>query len=426
MGKLKKWWNSYKKALFYQEGKPLSFGAHLAIFTYLFFVLWLVGKGIDFQTSFLQPPYRQFGHLCIDFAKRVERAEELHRELTELVPIEEFDRRLNGKDLENFFGSHPLCQKLGERFLAVLTDLEIRSRLKGIERIKGEIGRLRREITQREKQYSSMLLERIAQVDRNRSILVTDVDHIKREIEERKRRIAQLEREMRELRNISSIPNYREFISFLRENGKRILQEQRRAYLLYTFNYLLYAYSFLIPAFLIFWFLYRLFQRKRFQILQKLALHTLNVIALFMIYYLAILIYEVIPKVWLRKFLEWLQSLNLQFLFSIGGILLLMGLFWLIIAAIQRRSQSPSAEKGVKYLYLRDGRCGFCGARPRQGDRYCSLCGRRLFHRCPQCGNSVPAGAPFCPHCGGKNSLDQHQFGQSQKGKEADHIGDGR
>jgi len=147
--------------------------------------------------------------------------------------------------------------------------------------------------------------------------------------------------------------------------------------------------------------LYRFFHKRGFQILQRLSLVVVTVTLFYLVFYLFLLIYEVIPKVWLRELFKWLRSLNLQLFFSIFGILFTMFLFWFIITLLQRRSATP-AKRGVKTIYLREGRCGFCGARPRGGDRYCFLCGKALHGPCPACGGPVPTGASFCPNCSAK------------------------
>jgi hypothetical protein len=250
-----------------------------------------------------------------------------------------------------------------------------------------------------QKQYEAMLLEKIAAQLKSRSILPSSADEVKGRIEALGERIARLSEERRQLwQRLERLPEYRALMEWLDANAQKILKNYERSLFWWHLRYVMWAYLFLAPLFLALLGLHLVAKRRGWATLARLAAAAMGVVGLYMLFYLLWLVYVAIPKTFFAKLFAWLKKLDLEFLFTIITIAVATIFFWWLIARLQKAPQKKQSP--IKRLYLKELRCGFCGAKYDPRDRYCRLCGEELWSVCETCSQKIQRGVDFCTGCG--------------------------
>ena len=233
------------------------------------------------------------------------------------------------------FGKDARCQKMGTLYLDVANDAFYKDKLIEYKALKNNITKINSQIQTAEAQYASMLLEDIAQQDHNLSILSSSSSKVKEKIRLLNDQLQHLEQRLDEIDNVGTLDSFQSFKNYLDKNSDEIDTAYKEAIKYYKFQYTLNVFLFLLPIWFIFYFVYRLFKRKKYHILAHMSLHVANVSAVFIVFYLLSLIYDVIPKVFLSKLIALLSQYNLSVLLNLVAILFFMSLFGFFIYRTQ-------------------------------------------------------------------------------------------
>ncbi len=416
---IKKIFTSYKNSLFEVDNKNLTTGSKASLFIFILIVFIIISSGIQMQKGYVAYPTTSFDYAC---TSKIDKNREINkfqsRDVSKDIYNSNFDYRY--WSLEDFkydhhhksesqvlrsFGKDARCQKMGTLYLDVANDALYKDKLIEYKALKNNITKINSQIQTAEVQYASMLLEDIAQQDRNRSILSSSSSKVKEKIRLLNDQLQHLEQRLDEIDNVGTLDSFQSFKNYLDKNSEEIERAYKEAIKYYKFQYTLNVFLFLLPIWFIFYFVYRLFKRKKYHILAHMSLHVANVSAVFIVFYLLSLIYDVIPKVFLSKLIALLSQYNLSVLLNLVAILFFMSLFGFFIYRIQKNrsrefhEDSSQRDAVLKKERILKGVCSYCGKVPRAEDKFCGGCAQALSKECQQCHNTTQVDDQYCRSC---------------------------
>ena len=159
--KIKQIFSKYKKNLFTVNSEPLTKLSKLFLLIFVGFGFYIISISIYQQKRVIDRPHERFGYECVTLANK------------DISKINIYDFRYSYSN----FGSNKDCQALGKLYSTGTTVFE--QILKKISSLKSDIYTKERKIRQLERQYSNMLLEKIANQSKKKSILVGSSDNVK-------------------------------------------------------------------------------------------------------------------------------------------------------------------------------------------------------------------------------------------------------
>ncbi len=388
MNKLNFYLKKYKESLFSIDKQPLTLGAKIVLFFYLIFVFLLLEKGLFLQVRSVKPVWKVFSYECINLANKVKDNPNYK------FKVEDFKYYYNRSKID--LGCDKFCKKLSKLLKNFVNDIEFKARVEAIKSLKFKISSLRSSIQQLEKQYSTMLLEKIANQERKKSILKSSADKVKEEITDKLKKISILENKIQALNNFENIYSFKQLKSFLLGNYKTILSRYNLYISKYRIRILIQNFVFLIPVILFFYFLFKFFSKRNYKILSYLSIHVVNIAGLILLFKIFDLIWDIVIGDKFAKLIKFLSKLNLQFILSIGIIVFFIAIFAFIIYKIQ-------SNKIKRFKFISDpSLCPFCGSKILSDFKYCNICGNKIKTICSACNTQVKIGSIYCQNCGSK------------------------
>jgi hypothetical protein len=138
---------------------------------------------------------------------------------------------------------------------------------------------------------------------------------------------------------------------------------------------------------------------RTYQIL--ISSHLLTIIGIFLLLRAVTLIYDIIPKVFLAKLIDFLEVLNivglLYYFWILFAVLFTLGLVYFVQRRIAKAKEARKLEIGAKRA--EKGECWACGAKL-TGGHHCIRCGTSQFIACSNCGKDTLRAGEHCMHCG--------------------------
>ena len=154
---------------------------------------------------------------------------------------------------------------------------------------------------------------------------------------------------------------------------------------------------FLLPLFIIFylWNKKSLAANRPFQSL--VSSHLLVIVFIPVLFKIAELIYDIIPKTFLKQVIELLESLKLVALWHYLMMALIILTALALIYFFQKKlfSQEKLTEKRIS-----KGQCQDCGRRLPENIAACPFCGFEQFKSCAHCNKPTYVFSTFCKECG--------------------------
>lgn len=418
----KKWITSYKSSLFEVDSKNLTSGSKASLIAFIIIVFIIIGSGVNMQVSYIAYPSKQFGYSCTgNISKNRAITAFQNRDIKKdlygtrftyqywrLSDFKYNHHQQSENDILRQYGTNALCQQLGTHFLDVANDEQYRDRLVEYNALEQSLQNMNAGVARKEKEYGNMLLEDIADQPDAYSILSGSSDSVKKEILSLQNKISKVTKRIEMLDAMNTLPSFAPFKRYLDENSDEIERLHARALRYYKLHYTMNIFLFLIPTWLMFYIVYRLFKRKNRHILAHLSVHVANVTALYTLFYLLSLIYDIIPKVFFSKLIDLLSRYNLTILFNLVAIVLFMTIFGLFIYRIQKnRSRDlhqASDKRAQKVVFERitAGLCSNCGLKTDPDDVHCGRCGHALQKECSSCHAVTRIDDHFCRSCGEK------------------------
>jgi len=387
---------AYKRSLFVIDQKELSGGARFMLGIFVVTVVIIIGWGLSWQTAQTKSPRQQFGYPC---QKLVEREKPFTFQAFEQQYRIYREGQKYRKRAEKF-GDDPQCKQLESKLLAVYNDPVFQNALSRLKLLRKKRYQTEQQISRLQSTYGDMLLEKVAGQDTSKSILPSSAARASDDLKAAEKRLASLNQEIKQLEELSAYPSYRDFDNYYRANRDQIARHYHSAERYYHFKRTMQAFGFLIPIWLLFYLFYRAMVKRRHFILSHLTLHVANVAALYALYYLILFIYDIIPKLFFQKIIEFFMQYNMAIVLNILAILFFITLFGIIIYRIQKNDTTGSKKRKQELSHLKFGKCSECGS-VITGD-YCPICGFKHYRACPSCSKKTLARGNYCVHCGTK------------------------
>jgi len=414
---IKIWLSSYKDSMLKVDNKNLSTASKVSLAVFVLIVFIIIGSGVESQQSSIVKPYQKFSHKCMNFIEQKRVIEKFQtRNVSQDIygetysykywNLEDFKynhHRRSEREILRSFGKDSLCQSLALKYLDLANSDALEDKLIIQKGLKAKIAEVNERIEHKTQEYSNALLENIAKQKQEYSILSTNSKSIKQELKHSRKELSILENELEKVENIKTIKEFELFKKYLDNNAENIVKANHEAVKYYRLEYTLSIFLFLFPVWLIFYILYRALKRKGYFISAYLSVNVANVSALYIVFNLFLLVYTIIPKVFLGKLIAYLSQYNLTIFLNIAAIIFFMLLFGFFINRIQKNSAVDSLvmnKERVKNSRIKEtNRCLNCGNKHNIDDEYCGFCANKLKVECSSCHTLVFKAYPFCTEC---------------------------
>lgn len=417
---LKKIISSYKSSLFEVDSKNLTQGSKASLIVFIIIVFTIIFSGIQMQQSYIQSPTKKFGYKCISSITKNKDINTFNsRDMSKGIYSDTYvtkywtlkDFKYNHYRQSEFqimrkYGTNILCQDVANAFLHVANDSLLKDRIFEYDAITKALEKSKKSITLKENEYSSMLLEEISHQEQKNSILSSSANSVKSDLLALHNKVEQLNIRLDKVDDLTSLKSYLAFKKLLDTTSETISEKYKKAQHYYKFEYTLNIFLFLLPTWLLFYVAYKIFKKKSRHILAHLSVHVANVSALYIAFYLVSLIYDVIPKIFLKKIIAFFTHYNMTIFLNITAIIIFMAIFGLFIYRIQRNKSkefsqmSSSRKEKVRRERIRRDNCVECGKTPKLSDKYCAECGHDLYKECSTCKEKTGIDDRFCRECG--------------------------
>jgi preprotein translocase subunit SecG len=383
---LKEKLKQYKKNFFTVNEKELTRTSKILMGIFFVVSILILQQGIYLNLNQAEPPSVQYGYRCVDFGYN-------QRDLQ----LNHFTKYHNN---DKGFGKNKTCQEMKNKFVNITNDIHIQSEIEQIDILNQKLSNIRSEQSRINKQYSNMLLEKIANQKQEESILKTRSDSAKKELDKLSRQSAKITEIIKEKGNVYNYKKIREFKIFLDKNSEKILDGLNSARKWYTVKRSGQILAFLIPVWFLFFWLFRKLTTKKKFVFAHLSFYVSNAAAFLLLIELIHIIYIVMPKVFLGKLIAFLISMNLGIILNVIGIFFFLGLFGFIIMRVQKNASKKAKTKDKRVLNVKNGKCYNCSTL-RKNEKFCFNCGETQFQKC-ECGKDVLRFSSYCGNCGNK------------------------
>lgn len=388
------------------EKQPLSFLSFGLIIALDIFVLVNIFQGLHFQTSQLKKPTDVIPYECssltstkptiTDYEQKtvfsaVDRYSDYYQERTYKYNTDYINEKKKNE-------IDALCQEIFDAGNIVRTNSQIKQWDNKIDDLNYAIQQKSSTISNRQKNYDTMLLERIAGQQENESIIEGRAQEVREEIDDLEEEIADLKAENSiYVERILSHGDSQAFLQITKESRDEINNRLSWLKFWYPLKRTVFQFVFLIPLLVVFFWLYKRSVKKENNILVLVFAHLLVVVSIPIVLELFRFLLDVIPFHFLRDFLEVLEALDLiiiwNYLLIIAGILVTIGLIYFVQKKLDFRSRTYLKRIGKK-------RCCFCGAHMPKRDNHCYKCGKKNMTECAQCKHKTYIKGKHCIYCG--------------------------
>lgn len=293
---------------------------------------------------------------------------------------------------------HPLCAPILAELDRIKNDKTLAGNFQEIHRLNRETRDLRGQIERLKGPYDTALLESIAK-DKAKETriesLKTEVNAKTTALNELTQRLAAAESAVGQDERVRRLWSLIEAVT--QTDRERLRDDLRSLNFWYPLKRLGMEMIFLLPLIAVFyaWNAASIRRGRTVQVL--VSSHLLVVTLLPVLFKLAELIYDILPKKLLQRVIEFLESLKLVALWNYAVIALAIVAALALIYVFQRKLFSR--EKMLQRRIAR-GQCQHCGRGLPPGSRTCPFCGFHQFTDCAHCHQPTYVYGRFCKECG--------------------------
>ncbi len=385
------------------EREPLNFLSVFLIIALDIFILASLFDGLDRQVAQVSTPEQVVPLACVSLVESARNVADGEISLFDMVrsayapshtvPLSRTGRQSRGDAVL------PACAVLldresklsrNDRFIALMERYNALSA--AIEKGVGALGQMRDD-------YDTVLLEKIAQQERDASILDYDAGgDIAQHVQNVRQEIVTYERLRDSVKaEVESLPAVADLYRSSLHAEESIMAKRSSLAFWYPFKVWLIKFVYLIPLFAIFFWLHRRYAMRGGGVRALVFAHAMLITAIPIFVGIVQLILHIIPRHLLEKFFAMLEALNIAAVFNYFVI------FFAITAALAMiyfaQKKLFSAER-MHLKRLSAGRCPVCGTGLRKNERFCYRCGTCQERRCEHCGENTAAFATYCTSCG--------------------------
>lgn len=378
------------------DNQPIGKAALVVIIFLDIFILVSIFEGLSDHTRQLARPDHVVPRHCQQIVLDGEWNEttRLHR-LAKLTSLSKGSRFYRDKRERERF-RHPICKSISDLFYLIEDDKSLSGNLEEIVRMRRESRSLKSELERVKGAYDTALLEKMAG-DRQASI-----ESVKKEIQRKTVKTETLLEKQQTLESSVLQDNrvkelFRLIDGITTEDRESLREELRMLNFWYPVKRLGMEMLFLLPLFLVFYFwnTRSMTGHRPFQLL--VSSHLLIVVFIPVLFKVAELIYDIVPKKLLKHIIELLESLNLVAIWHYLMMAMIIVAALVLIYFFQKKlfSREKLLQKRIA-----NGLCQQCGAHLPSSARACPFCGFDQFRQCSQCGKPTHVHGRFCRECG--------------------------
>jgi len=380
------------------DNQPIGKAA-LTILIFLdLFILISIFDGLDDHTRQLTSPSELVPQYCRDIVIEGDWNKTNRLALLAKTVSDSRGRYYWPDDRERTQERHASCQPIATLFLSIEDDDGLSDNLKEFLKTQSEIRRLNSELERVKSAYDTSLLEKIADQEKGQA----NVDSLKQAIAKKTASVNALVKKKKLLNSsINQDKRIRDLFSVIenltQDDRNKLRDDLRDLNFWYPVKRLAMEMIFLLPLFLVFYFwnMRSISLSRQYQTL--VSSHLLVVVFVPAFFKIVELIYDIIPKKFLKQLIDLLESLNLvaiwHYLMMAVTILIALSLFYLFQKKIFSREKL--IEKRIS-----NGACQNCGKHLPLQTVACPFCGFEQYKQCGNCNNPTYIYGKFCKECG--------------------------
>lgn len=394
--------NFFSNNFVYKGKEKLSKLTILSLIILNILVLFILDKGIDFQTRVLNNPMTKFPYDCRDI-------------FTYNLNVDDFNNYIyntqnynskyqNIKDLE----LDSRCSLIFEKINSIKKNIDIKSLKKKNEELSNKSYELNNQISYLKENYNTLLFEKISNQEVDKSIVEGNLtaQNIKEKYENLSLELEKIIKEKDDLSNKFKEENLvNDLSSYINLNKTSVLNDIKKVEKYYSIKYEFVILLFLIPLVLIFFYLMKNYLKKDKYVLYIIYKNILVVTMIPTLISIFSLINIFIPKIFLEKLLMFFYNLEVPFIVYYFAIAIAILLFIFIIIRIQKRFKEENEKLKNNKISIYDSYnkniCNICGNKVDYiFMNYCPCCKNQLKIECKICNKQTISVLDFCMNCG--------------------------
>lgn len=389
---------AFRQRLTRLDDQPMGKAALVVIVFLDLFILGALFDGLADHTRQLASPEERVPALCRDLVIEGEWNPSNRLDRLAVLVSRHLASEFTPDERPDAVRQHALCAPIVTAFEAVRDDAVLARSLREFDGMQRQARDLRAEMERVKGAYDTRLLERIsgqARPEVDTAAISGEAAGKTAALEDLVRRQAALRSSLEEAPRVRAL--FARVAGVTEPERTALRDELRRMNFWYPAQRLGMEMLFLLPPLLAFylWNSRSIARRRPFQTL--VSSHLLVVVVIPVFLKVAELVYDIIPRRFLRQFIELLESLKLVALWhylvigvSVVAALALIYLFQKKLFSRERLLQRRIAR----------GHCQECGLGLPPGSRHCPACGAVQVRECDQCKAPTPVHGRFCTACG--------------------------
>jgi hypothetical protein len=395
-GSMKNRFSKIKSNLTSLDTQPLSKASLIIIIFLDIFILTSIFDGLDKHTRQISSPDEYIPYSCREIVlnrdwnptNRMDNLSGIIRSHNDsYYPIEE-----NKKD------HHPVCAPYLDFLDQMKNNKELIALFDDRGKFESEAKDLQREIGNLKGAYDTSLLETIAKQKEGQA----NIDALRKDVQAKTNALNTLRAQIVSLeQKINGNEKVRQLWAILETlrpaDREKLKSELRTLYFWHPVKKLGMQMIFLLPLFA-FFYIWNNVSIKKSRGIQTLVSSHLLVVSFIPIFFKIIeTIYDIIPKILLKKLIDLLESLKLVALWNylVIAIAIAAALFLIYIFQKKLFSRAKLMERRIT-----KGLCQQCGKHLPSGSQACPFCGFVQFKTCVACNQPTLVYGKFCNACG--------------------------
>jgi RNA polymerase subunit RPABC4/transcription elongation factor Spt4 len=378
------------------DSRPIGKAALVVVLFLDLFILMSIFDGLAEHTGQLTHPSESIPHHCRDIVIKSD-----WNQANQLVRMGEIVTRYRESYLPRepvFEDLHPKCEAITALIDSIKNDEDIAADLQAFVRFKNQLNQSRVMLNRVKGAYDTSLLESMAKRDDNAPAVATiaqevaDVtDKMDRLVREQQMLEASLMQEQRLIDLFAIVA------TVTNEERNILADEVRSANFWFPVKRLGMELIFLLPLVFVFYFWNsRSITRNRpYQVL--ISSHLMVIVFIPVVFKIAELLYDIIPRKLLQQLFEVLESLKLVALWHYFVMALAILAALLLVYLFQKKlfSHERLVEKRIA-----KGLCQNCGLRLPANSAACPSCGFEQYRACKACDRPTYVFGKYCRECG--------------------------
>ena len=378
------------------DDQPLGKAALVIILFLDIFILIAIFNGLDEHTRQLSSPDEYIPNSCREIV--INRHWNPTNRTDNLSQIIISSSNSYYQIEEKKKGRHPVCVPYIDLFDQIKHDKALASIFEDRNKFEREAKELQRGIDNLKGAYDTSLLETIAKQQESQS----KVDAIKNDLQQKtsalnilKSRIASLEQTISGDAKVKLL--WEKLQGLQEQDRQQLITDLRRLNFWYPVKRLGMQLIFLLPLFAVIYAWNNTSIRKNRGIQILVSSHLLGVSFIPIFCKIIETIYDIIPKILLKKIIDLLESLKLVAIWHYLVIALAVAAALLLIYFFQKKlfSREKLIERRIS-----KGECQQCGKHLPAGSQACPFCGFSQFISCSNCNKLMHVHGKYCRECG--------------------------